>query len=583
MKTNLFFILILFFPFVLSAQFDYKVSSPYKVVDGEKFYIGEEGKMLAVKRHRKEIHIQLFDSEKPALSNTKVYSETELPRGFVLEKLLEFGGKHYLFFNVWDKPNATEQLFCREINIEKGEFIGKNQLLFKVNGKITGTPLVRFNQRYSNLAQATTMMITINIGGSKKFGFALSQKKEKLIIQYRKEPLEKRDNKNHDIIGMFVYDYGMEKDAGSEVKMPYTEKRMDNIDYTVDHEGTPYILTKVFPNKTTKEKTKNPNGKGKITNYQIELLKVNLKTEEISSTPINTVDKFITKIALYENANNDLVCTGFYNTYGPTKSIDNFFYSENITPHTDGIFVFKVAKGGDLSDIKYYEIPIEVMNQYERKNTQKRNERKEAKGKAQFEYLTMRESLVQEDGSIIIIGEQYYMKQGNVTTTIATTPYQKAMSSSGVTKNQSPPQYLYEDILITKINSDGTLAWMKKLPKRQVTARPFKGGLSIQYIQDRKNGKHYIMYLDNVKNKDLAINKTPKQHVDRLGGFLTSYKIDDKTGEVSKENLFDLRDVKGMNVNQFNTDRIVHTSDNEFLIEVYKKAKEDIIIKINVK
>jgi hypothetical protein len=578
MKTNLFFILIFCFPLLLFAQFDYDVSSPYKVVDGEKFYVGEEGKMLAVKRHRKEVHIQLFNSTKPALSSTKVYSDTELPKGFVIEKLLAFGDKYYLFFNVWDKPNLTEQLFYREINIDKGEFVGKNELILKIEGKITGSPLVRFNRRYSYSAGRMLGGIAINMNGSKKFGFSLSQNKSKLIIQYRKKPLERKDEKSKDIMGMFVYSHEMEKDAGSEIEMPYTEKEMDNLDYTVDAAGTPYILAKVFTSNTTRESKKNPDGNGKVANYQIELFKIDLKAKKILATPIKTEEKFITKIALYESVDNDLVCTGYYNTSGPTKTRGSGSFWGAVTPHTDGICMFKIKKSGGISDINYYEIPVEIMNQYERKGTQKRNERKDDKGKAQFEYLTLRESLIQDDGSIIVIGEQYHIKEGNTTTTVSPpTP-----GGFGGTR-QAPPQHLYEDVLIAKINPNGELSWMRKLPKKQLSDKPEKGGMSIKYIQDKENGKHYLMYLDNVKNIDLDINKIPKNHIDGKGGFLTSFKIDDETGDVTKENLFDLRDVKGIGVRQFNTDRIVHTSDNEFVVEVYKKGKEDILIKIKVK
>jgi hypothetical protein len=579
MKTNLLLFLILSFPFILVAQFDYDVSSPYKVVDGEKFYLGEEGKMLAVKRHRKEVHIQLFNSNKPALSNTKTYSDTELPKGFVIEKLLAFGDNYYLFFNVWDKSNLTEQLYYREINIDKGEFVGKNELLFKVDGKITGSPLIRFNSRYNYSTGQMMAGIEINMNGSKKFGFSLSQNKSKLIIQYRKKPLDRKDETSKDIMGMFVYSHGMEKKNGGEVEMPYTEKKMNNLDYTVDADGIPYILAKVYIGKTTRESKKDADGKGKVANYQIELFKVDLSAKKILISPIKMEDKFVTKIALYESVDNDLICTGYYNTSGTTVTRGNGSFWGASTPHTDGICMFKIKKSGGVSDINYYEIPVEIMNQYEKKGTQKRNERKDDRGKAQFEYLTLRESLVQDDGSVILIGEQYHVKRGSATTATISPPIPGSYGST----RKSPPEYLYEDVLVAKINPNGKLSWMRKLPKRQVSNRPEKGGMSIKYIQDKSNGKHYIMYLDNVKNIDLDVNKIPKRHVDGKGGFLTSFKIDDETGNVSKENLFDLRDVKGTSVSQFNTNRVVSTSDNEFVVEVYKKGKEDLLIKIKVK
>jgi len=576
MRKHLLLFLFSLISSTIFAQFDYSVSQPYKVVDGEKFYIGEEGKMLAVKRHRKEIYIQKFNAKAPALLRTKKYSDTELPRGFVIEKLIKFHNQYFLFFNVWDKKNNTEQLFYREIDFELGEFVGRNQLLFKIDGKITGTPLFRFSNSSSFYAGGGSAIpgIVINLNGSKKIGFSFSQDSSKLIVQYKKHPKVRSNNKNKDIIGMYVYSSGLEKIAGRELEMPYTEKKMDVLDYTVDKSGTPYLIAKVFSGNNRKEKTKNTKGKGKVANYRIELIKVNIESGRYKISPIQIENKFIVKLALHESTDNTMICTGYYNTRGRTSKRGKWTISGGVTnPPIDGVCAFKIDKDGGVSDIIYHEIPVEVMNMYEKKGKQKRNQRKDERGKAQLKNLTFKESVVQDDGSYLLIGEQYYVIQ-----TQSSTP-----SMYGTSTTRSNPKHYYEDILVTKINADGSLAWMQKLPKRQMSARSPKGGLSFKYINDKATGNHYLMYLDNVKNIDLDINKTPKKHIDGKGGFLTSYKINDETGKVSKENLFDLRDVKGFKAYQFYTDRVVHTSGNRFLIEVYKKQKEDILIKIEVK
>jgi len=42
------------------------------------------------------------------------------------------------------------------------------------------------------------------------------------------------------------------------------------------------------------------------------------------------------------------------------------------------------------------------------------------------------------------------------------------------------------DILVTKINKDGSLAWMKKLPKRQKGNAP-TGGMSFTFVEGEKD------------------------------------------------------------------------------------------------
>ena len=104
--------------------------------------------------------------------------------------------------------------------------------------------------------------------------------------------------------------------------------------------------------------------------------------------------------------------------------------------------------------------------------------------------------------------------------------------------------------------------------------------MSYQYMF--QNGNHYVLFLDNKKNLELPLNKVPANHTDGQGGFLTAYKISDAKGAVSKLSLFDMRDLQGTEVYQFMTDRILPLSGNEFVIELYKKQKEDLLIKVSL-
>jgi len=104
--------------------------------------------------------------------------------------------------------------------------------------------------------------------------------------------------------------------------------------------------------------------------------------------------------------------------------------------------------------------------------------------------------------------------------------------------------------------------------------------LSYKYME--KNGYHYLLYLDNVKNMNLGLNEYPARHMSGKGGYLTAYKIDDTSGDVSKLSLFDMKDVNGIAVYQFSTDRIIQASEEEVLLELYKKKKEDIMIRIAI-
>lgn len=94
-------------------------------------------------------------------------------------------------------------------------------------------------------------------------------------------------------------------------------------------------------------------------------------------------------------------------------------------------------------------------------------------------------------------------------------------------------QYKYQDILVTRMSKEGTLIWLKSIPKRQVFTRPklivgggVAGGVSISlsfsialmkdksiylsYLMAARNGTYYFIYNDNPKNITTPIDEKPK-------------------------------------------------------------------------
>jgi hypothetical protein len=136
----------------------------------------------------------------------------------------------------------------------------------------------------------------------------------------------------------------------------------------------------------------------------------------------------------------------------------------------------------------------------------------------------VRNVLVDNDGSIFIVAEVYYVVVHTYTT------------GNGYT--QTTYTYYYEDIIGTKINAAGTVDWVRKIPKQQRGSNG-TGTMSFKLVNDATG--YYFLYLDNKKNMELKEDEAPKYHVDGWGGQVVVAHVDNK-GVISKEIVFDTRE-----------------------------------------
>jgi hypothetical protein len=323
--------------------------------------------------------------------------------------------------------------------------------------------------------------------------------------------------------------------------MPYSEKKMDNIDYHVDNKGNAYILTIVFKDKSTEIELKDGRP-----NFHIEVIKIEPNVEMITRIRTTLDNKLINSIALYQGNEDDLVLAGFY-----TESKKDIFDAK-------GLFYMKIDEDGSIKDKSTFEFPLSLLNQ-NASNKNKRKNKKKGGEKAQFSNLSMDKIVIEQDGSIILIGEQAYV----------------IYTQSG--KYMSVIHY-FNDILVAKINANGELEWMKKLPKKQRGRNTGQKDMSYKHFVSDNN--HYFLFMDNAQNINLKLTEEPKVHAAGIGGYLTQYSINSSTGAILKTHVFNSKEVNGMPIYQFTPNRITEISAGVYVIEVYKKNKQDILIKV---
>lgn len=556
-KSYLVFLILFAFSFnshsqvTASEDYSYEVSEPYEVIDGRKFYFTHQDKMVSIKINRKTFYIQQFDTKTLKELKRKEYDiKSIFPKKFRSEGVIKIHDKiHYFYSPESGIKTHHEGLYYLTIDVNSAEIIGDAVKIVDSDEKLLGSFLS---------SASITKKSDPNVVYGDEFDFFKSQDSTKILIQYRKKLKEERNTESPDIIDVSVFNSDLSPIWNKEFTMPYTEKQMDLYDFSVDNEGNAYILSKVFNDDSNKDKKKK---KDEMANYHIELFKLSPDENEITKTKIELDGIFINGISLFESGNNQLFCAGYYNKGLLENSLFGKYQNKD---SAHGVVIIKVSKEGDLLETITHEIPLEVINMYVDKKAQEKNKKKDEDNEAELQNMELRDLIIYDDGSLAMVGEQYnsvwhYDAQNGMSTTV----------------------YHYNNILITKINADGSLAWMNKIPKRQVGTSSL-GGMSYTYLSTSSD--HYLLFLDNVKNMELAKDKYPHRHSNGKGGYFTSYKIHDASGEVTKSSVFDTRNLTDdFNAHQFSTDRVIKTSDSQFIVEVYKKGKEDVLVKVSIK
>ncbi|MGH1337900.1 MAG: hypothetical protein ACRBFS_17395 [Aureispira sp.] len=521
------YLLLLFFclfytPCLLAQTPAFRVGEPYKVIDAnKKHYFSDPANnlMLAIKDRNNKITLQRFDLT--TLKEVKRSNRIILPNLTYIYDVVRIHGRIYLLQADYTKGRRNLQLFAHQIDPFNCTLVG---------------------DRVPVLEGINISQIIIQQRG---------EDGDVLLLGFRADRMGNNEQRlaHGKVLGKDLTTIGE-----YQLQFPHKRRQVDIIDYHLDQQGIPYVLTKVRPSNNSH---RNIIGRGEhaMINYQLEILKFNLTDGSHTAIPIKLDKQQIESSWLYAGANGQVICTGFYSKRASK------------TKEPDGIFVFKVDPSAKLLEHRHYEFPIEILTQYKNAGQQSRIARADRKGRAEMNNLKLKKIIIQDDNSLVIIGEIDFV----VTSTNT--------STNGSTYTRTT--YHYYDMLVTKINVDGSLAWMRKLPKRQIGSRG-RGSMSFQHV--KLNDQHYFLYLDHPKNKIVNVYELPSIYADGRRAILTAYQVNDKTGKAKKAQILDTKKNRSKyKFYQFNIGRVVPSSSSSVVIEFYKKGKQDVLVDLNLK
>ncbi|MFK5856690.1 MAG: hypothetical protein QM503_11210 [Bacteroidota bacterium] len=511
----------------LSKDFKISTMEPYDVVDAKskQYFSDNKGFVYSIKTNDDEVITQKFDIQSMKEVARNEYKDTH-PYNKAID-VLQIGDKFYYLYDSFNKKAKKKLVYVREF-LTKDCTLGDERILFTTDGEVANGPAIEGAGVWG-------------LKAGPPFKVYSSFDSSKIMINYRRKPLKKNDDKNHDLLGFFIFDSSFKLIWGKEVKMPYAEGDMNNLAYTIGADGTVYMMSLHRDKGDFRLITIPEDGKLTVNN-------------------IKSGNFMFKDLYMKENKDGNIGFLGYY-----ANGWDFDFWNgglANLSFNTNGIRYFELSKQGEILSKKNVEFPIKLINKYESGRKKKKNDKREEAGEAGIRDVVLRQFTVNPDGSIFILGEQYF-----------------CIKTYNVKSHSMTYEFYYQDLVATKLNAEGEVQWMKKLPKSQYGVKG-RRGMGIAYFEG--NNSHYILFLDNVKNADIGIDEVPAKHVDGKGGYLTAYKIDDATGNYSKHVLYNSLEVNDVKTYQFETTRILEAMDDVLIVEVYKKGKEDMMIKMEL-
>lgn len=507
---------------VLSEEFKFKIGEKYKrIKSANSYYVASGENMVAIKKGRKNMTIQRF-SLKDLKEDVKKRQVIEDKGDF--QTVMNLNGKAVVFYTVKDKAYA-QKISLTGIIAEKPILVGSDK--DNINND------VGFKSTYG-----------FDAGGRiNKFVFKKSFDGTKLLVLFR----VKTANDKADKIGVSVYDSSLKLIWSRKVKLPYANKWLENEDFAIDNEGSFYMTASVF-NSRAEEKNKLEY------TFRTEVFKIKEDPKEIIKSKIELPGKSIMDAVLGLDKGGKVRVSGFY------ANNDNKL-------EASGLFSASLDETGVVASVIKTDIPVEIAQQYALKREERINEGTQNEDdKKDFENLKVNNIVFNQDGSLVLLGEQRYVE--SFTTS----------SSSG---SRTTYKYYYRDIIASKLSSEGSVEWFHRLPKYQTGAR---GKRSMSYINFGNNNKHYLFHIDDFTNLKRSFDEYPTRYFDGKKEFLylTSYTIDDTTGEVTKDPILTGSDIRNARLDNLEVYKVATLPNQDMIFEAFDGKKNNLLLKVSV-
>lgn len=393
-----------------------------------------------IRSHGKKIFLEHYNAQMNRSKFVELNLE-QMGKKTRYEAIVQTDNKLYLFTSFENKKLNQNFLFSQTIN----------KKTLTVNNDIKKVAQINY-EGYSWYRQSN-------------YAFDFSPDSSSFCIYYAL-PYQKKANEK---FGFHVFDEKMNQLWEKKIELPYQDQLFNVEDYKVDNQGNVHILGILYDEVRKEKRRGEPN-------YKYEILSYYEKGSDFKKYPIQIKGKFLTDMQIAIGTNDNIICAGFYSNIGTFSVIGTYFLKIN-----------KNSKRIVVNKFKEFDINFVTQNMTARQ--EKKAKKKEAKGKnvELYEY-DLDDLIIQEDGSVYLVGEQYYVDQHTYTST----------NANGGTTTHTTYHYYYNDIIVVYFGSDGNVRWNEKILKKQHTVND--NGYYSSYVLCQKNDQLYFVFNDTQKN-----------------------------------------------------------------------------------
>jgi len=381
-----------------------------------------------------------------------------------------WGDKLFVFSYTHDRKEKKKVLFVQTVNLSSMTLNSDTRMIAKID--YSGHP--RFN--------------------SGNFDYQSSTDNSKLMIYYN-TPFEPGSAESY---GVHVMDNTMKEIWHQEYTLPYPDEKFTVKDFDISNEGVVTVVGKAYKEGIKERKKGKPN-------YDVVAMIYDGKDAKGKKVTLAYENFFIADAgASFDQSSQSLKITGYYSERGAYT--------------IKGVFAENVDLDGKVLKKSNKEFTKDFIMQRMTEKAKARKQKAEDNGKKELELpeFEFRQILTMDDGSIVSVSERYFV--------VVVTTYNGKTTTTTY-------YYHHEDIMLTKITPDGTIAWVQKVPRVCVGVN--YNGPMIGYYACTYQNQIYLTFNDNPENLTYS-GSGPIKGTNLKKAVLTLVKVDGKDASVKR-------------------------------------------------